>query len=231
MSMLRIWSCIVHFFSVQALDSRIKPDIEFKRRQRIFISSSKEENGSSSSAVTVTRNPVLSSNSPSPPLWNTWEFRLYYLAFTVVVPFMIKAALATSSESNPNYYKFSGLLAHGWIPGRKVDNSDAQYSKIPKTKFDFACGLVFVCFMYGINSVKLFTHAFIFFTLAHSLKRKRLIAAFAIWSYGIFTLFINQKMKNLPFNNIAIILSPMDQWYKGIVPRWDFFSILHYCVC
>ncbi|ONH80924.1 Glycerol uptake protein 2 [Saccharomyces cerevisiae] len=113
MSMLRIWSCIVHFFSVQALDSRIKPDIEFKRRQRIFISSSKEENGSSSSAVTVTRNPVLSSNSPSPPLWNTWEFRLYYLAFTVVVPFMIKAALATSSESNPNYYKFSGLLAHG----------------------------------------------------------------------------------------------------------------------
>lgn len=61
------------------------------------------------------------------------------------------------------------------------------------------------------------------FTLAHSLKRKRLIAAFAIWSYGIFTLFINQKMKNLPFNNIAIILSPMDQWYKGIVPRWDFF--------
>lgn len=250
MSMLRIWSCIVHFFSVQALDSRIKPDIEFKRRQRIFISSPKEENGSSSSAVTVTRNPVLSSNSPSPPLWNTWEFRLYYLAFTVVVPFMIKAALATSSESNPNYYKFSGLLAHGWIPGRKVDNSDAQYrffrsnffllailillqiilkkvfvkfSKIPKTKFDFACGLVFVCFMYGINSVKLFTHAFIFFTLAHSLKRKRLIAAFAIWSYGIFTLFINQKMKNLPFNNIAIILSPMDQWYKGIVPRWDFF--------
>ncbi|CAI4769466.1 BGP_1a_G0053560.mRNA.1.CDS.1 [Saccharomyces cerevisiae] len=218
MSMLRIWSCIVHFFSVQALDSRIKPDIEFKRRQRIFISSPKEENGSSSSAVTVTRNPVLSSNSPSPPLWNTWEFRLYYLAFTVVVPFMIKAALATSSESSPNYYKFSGLLAHGWIPGRKVDNSDAQYrffrsnffllailillqiilkkvfvkfSKIPKTKFDFACGLVFVCFMYGINSVKLFTHAFIFFTLAHSLKRKRLIAAFAIWSYGIFTLFIN----------------------------------------
>ena len=32
------------------------------------------------------------------------------------------------TESHPNYPKFSQLLSPGWIPGRKVDNSDAQYS-------------------------------------------------------------------------------------------------------
>ena len=250
MSMSKIWSSIVQFFSVQTLDSRIKPDLELIRRRRIFVISSKDEVGSSSPAVTVSRNPMISSNGPSPPLWSTWEFRIYYLAFIIVIPLMVKAALATSSESNPNYYKFSGLLSHGWILGCKIDNSDVQYKffrsnflllvalillqtvlkkivvefgKTSKISFDFACGLVFVCFMYGINSVKLLTHAFIFFTLVHSLKRKRLTAAFAIWSYGIFALFINQRIKSFPFNNIAIILSPMDQWYKGIVPRWELF--------
>ena len=29
---------------------------------------------------------------------------------------------------NPNYSKFESLLSPGWIPGRKVDNSDAQYA-------------------------------------------------------------------------------------------------------
>ena len=29
---------------------------------------------------------------------------------------------------NPNYAKFESLLSPGWIPGRKVDNSDAQYA-------------------------------------------------------------------------------------------------------
>ena len=29
---------------------------------------------------------------------------------------------------NPNYSKFEQLLSPGWIPGRKVDNSDSQYA-------------------------------------------------------------------------------------------------------
>ncbi|KOG96131.1 Glycerol uptake protein 2 [Saccharomyces pastorianus] len=256
MSVSRIWSSVVHFFSVQAVDSRIKPDPEFKRRRKLFISSSKNETGSSSIKSIVstvsgtTRSPVSGSNNPSLSLWNTWEFRLYYLAFLIVLPWMLKAALATSSDSNPNYYKYSGLLSRGWLLGRKVDNSDSQYrffrskffplsvlillqtalkklfikfSKSSKIYFDFACGLVFICLFYGINSIKFFTHAFIFFTLAHSLKRKRSLATLAIWSYGVFTLFINQKVRNFPFSNIATILNPMDHWYKGIIPRWDFF--------
>ena len=30
--------------------------------------------------------------------------------------------------SHPEYPKYEGLLSSGWIPGRKVDNSDGQYS-------------------------------------------------------------------------------------------------------
>ncbi|KAH0394940.1 glycerol:H+ symporter-like protein, partial [Aureobasidium melanogenum] len=31
-------------------------------------------------------------------------------------------------ESHPNYSRYSHLLSDGWIPGRKVDNSDSQYA-------------------------------------------------------------------------------------------------------
>ncbi|KNG52720.1 MBOAT-domain-containing protein [Stemphylium lycopersici] len=40
---------------------------------------------------------------------------------------MFKSVLDVSQESHPNYPKFAHLLSDGWIPGRKVDNTDAQY--------------------------------------------------------------------------------------------------------
>ena len=33
-----------------------------------------------------------------------------------------------AAASHPNYSKFEHLLSEGWIPGRKVDNSDQQYA-------------------------------------------------------------------------------------------------------
>lgn len=33
----------------------------------------------------------------------------------------------TPAASDPRYYKFERFLSPGWIPGRKIDNSDAQY--------------------------------------------------------------------------------------------------------
>ncbi|OCK84877.1 glycerol uptake protein 1 [Lepidopterella palustris CBS 459.81] len=60
--------------------------------------------------------------------WGTLEFYCYYFIFITVVPFMFKAVYDVSKESHPNYSKFSPLLSNGWIPGRKVDDSDAQYS-------------------------------------------------------------------------------------------------------
>ncbi|KAF2499946.1 MBOAT-domain-containing protein [Lophium mytilinum] len=38
------------------------------------------------------------------------------------------SALNQKPESHPNYPEFAELLSDGWIPGRKVDNSDAQYA-------------------------------------------------------------------------------------------------------
>ncbi|KAF2085396.1 putative glycerol:H+ symporter [Saccharata proteae CBS 121410] len=63
-----------------------------------------------------------------PSKWNTPEFYLYYLVFLVAVPLMFKSVYDVSKESDPNYPKFAHLLSDGWIPGRKVDNSDAQYA-------------------------------------------------------------------------------------------------------
>ncbi|KAG9950548.1 glycerol:H+ symporter-like protein, partial [Aureobasidium melanogenum] len=63
-----------------------------------------------------------------PSKWNTPEFYFYYLCFLTIPIFMIKAVYDVSQESHPNYSRYSHLLSDGWIPGRKVDNSDSQYA-------------------------------------------------------------------------------------------------------
>ncbi|KAJ6160969.1 Glycerol uptake protein 1 [Penicillium chermesinum] len=88
------------------------------------------------------------------PLWRTPEFFIYYLFFITLVPLMFKTVVDASkgmchrekigghlvykdrllmkaldeTESHPIYPKYSHLLSPGWIPGRLVDNSDAQYA-------------------------------------------------------------------------------------------------------
>ncbi|KAF7565492.1 DltB, membrane protein D-alanine export [Pyrenophora tritici-repentis] len=63
-----------------------------------------------------------------PPLWNTPEYYFYYVSIALSVFFMFKLVLDVSKASHPNYPKFEHLLSDGWVPGRKVDNTDAQYS-------------------------------------------------------------------------------------------------------
>ncbi|KAI4955635.1 hypothetical protein J4E91_001496 [Alternaria rosae] len=67
-------------------------------------------------------------NKSHAPLWSTPEFYFYYVSIAASVFFMFKLVLDVSQESHPNYPKFEHLLSDGWIPGRKVDNTDAQYS-------------------------------------------------------------------------------------------------------
>ena len=43
------------------------------------------------------------------------------------------------------------------------------------------------------------------------------------WGYGIASLFINDKYRTFPFGNILPFLSPLDNAYRGIIPRWDVF--------
>lgn len=72
--------------------------------------------------------PAIKTFTTQPSRWKTPEFFLYYLALIVAPILMTKAVVDVSRESNPNYPKFSHLLSPGWIPGRKVDNSDSQYA-------------------------------------------------------------------------------------------------------
>ncbi|CAO3702925.1 unnamed protein product [Rhizopus stolonifer] len=71
-----------------------------------------------------------------PSRWQTKEFYFYYVCFCIVVPYMFKITYNLSQSNHPNYPEYESLLSEGWILGRQVDNSDAQYSQfrdhIPK---------------------------------------------------------------------------------------------------
>ncbi|KAK5992471.1 Glycerol uptake protein 1 [Cladobotryum mycophilum] len=62
-----------------------------------------------------------------PSKWGSPEFYFYYIVFVVVVPYMFWIAYDVSRPSDPRYTKYERFLTNGWIPGRKVDVSDAQY--------------------------------------------------------------------------------------------------------
>ncbi|RDL33305.1 uncharacterized protein BP5553_08744 [Venustampulla echinocandica] len=96
------------------LDARIDP----------ATSTSKRYDSIQGDAVKTDRNgrPLA-----EPSKWNTPEFYIYYIVFLTVVPYMFWIAYDVSRPSDPNYHKFEPYLSPGWIPGRKIDISDAQY--------------------------------------------------------------------------------------------------------
>lgn len=63
-----------------------------------------------------------------PSRWNTPEYYLYYFIFLTIPPLMFKSVYDVSQPSHPTYSQYEHLLSPGWIPGRRVDNSDAQYA-------------------------------------------------------------------------------------------------------
>ncbi|KAH8682163.1 MBOAT, membrane-bound O-acyltransferase family-domain-containing protein [Xylariales sp. PMI_506] len=67
------------------------------------------------------------SGKAQPSKWGTPEFFLYYLVIIFVIPYMFWVAYDASKPSNPQYYKFQPYLSPGWIPGRRIDASEAQY--------------------------------------------------------------------------------------------------------
>ncbi|KAF8838855.1 MBOAT-domain-containing protein [Paxillus ammoniavirescens] len=86
----------------------------------------------------------------SPTRWRTSEFLFYYLVVAVVVPFMVWVPITLSSPTHVNYPFFRNRLSPGWLFGREVDNSDAQYrafrNNIP--------ALAFLVFIYvGLKSI------------------------------------------------------------------------------
>ena len=85
-------------------------------------------------------------NDIQPSRWVTLEYAVYYIIVGIAVPLMFKSAydvslreqsvLANCADtrangtlaSHPSYFKYEHRLSPGWILGRKVDNSDQQYS-------------------------------------------------------------------------------------------------------
>lgn len=62
-----------------------------------------------------------------PSKWNTPEYYFYYFCHVVMPIVMAKAVYDVSQPSHPGFKHYERLLSPGWIPGRKVDNSDAQF--------------------------------------------------------------------------------------------------------
>ena len=63
-----------------------------------------------------------------PSKWNTREYYVYY-AFHLTIPIlMVKAVVEVSQPYHSTYPRYEPRLSDGWIFGRKVDNSDAQYN-------------------------------------------------------------------------------------------------------
>lgn len=237
--MARIMQDVERFLSVESLDSRLKPSNERKKRSTEDV---KRDESSK-----MSDKPVLSTQ---PSRWKSWEFRFYYAAFAIVVPLMFKAVMETSTESNINYPKYAGMLSKGWIFNRKVDNSDSQYrffrdnlpllaglmllhtilkrvvrhvTHIPKLTFDFGFGLLFLYAAHGVNAVRIILHLLVMYSIVHFFKKNRKLATLLSWTYGIGSLFINDKFRNYPFANILGCLSILDTGFKGIIPRWDVF--------
>ncbi|KAI0696453.1 MBOAT, membrane-bound O-acyltransferase family-domain-containing protein [Cytidiella melzeri] len=65
--------------------------------------------------------------SSQPSRWRTPEFMLYGVTFFVVVPAMFWIPIQLSSTSHKNYELYNRRLSQGWLFGRHIDNSDAQY--------------------------------------------------------------------------------------------------------
>jgi len=65
--------------------------------------------------------------SAQPSRWRTWEYYIYYAFFLTIPILMFKSVYDVSVPRHPSYKHYEHLLEPGWVPGRKVDNSDAQY--------------------------------------------------------------------------------------------------------
>ncbi|KAJ7639190.1 MBOAT, membrane-bound O-acyltransferase family-domain-containing protein [Roridomyces roridus] len=67
------------------------------------------------------------SQEPGPVRWRTLEFRFYAVFIPIIVFIMAWIPISLSSPTHPNYPRFRARLSQGWMFGRLVDNSDAQY--------------------------------------------------------------------------------------------------------
>ncbi|KAF2862152.1 MBOAT-domain-containing protein [Piedraia hortae CBS 480.64] len=175
-----------------------------------------------------------------PSRWKSTEFYCYYFGFMVVPFFMFKSVYDVSQPSHPGYKHFESRLSPGWIPGRKFDNSDAQYSSfrenVPylalllvlhpllrvtisardgferRARFDLCFALVFLFALHGLSALKILIILTANYALATQLPRD--IVPIATWVFNVAILFANELCHGYPLPK---------GWFpfEGLIPRWE----------
>ncbi|KAL9604635.1 MAG: hypothetical protein Q9219_000355 [cf. Caloplaca sp. 3 TL-2023] len=127
---MSLLSFVQRLFSLDTLDTRFTKVPADGSEQRPQIDPAKpitgvnKQNAAPKGLSTESKDRA----NTQPSRWATTEFFLYYLVIIVAIPLMFKSVYDVSIPSHPTYSKYEHLLSPGWILGRKVDNSDQQYS-------------------------------------------------------------------------------------------------------
>uniref|UniRef100_A0A8H7XN33 Uncharacterized protein n=1 Tax=Psilocybe cubensis TaxID=181762 RepID=A0A8H7XN33_PSICU len=181
------------------------------------------------------------------PLWLTKEFKFYYLVALFAIPAMIWVPVSVSQPSHPNYPHYAPKLSAGWLYGRLVDNSDAQYrsfrDNIPilcKAAFGYLIiknlakqvlktsinliplnsflSLAMIIALHGSSSLKIILIMSINYLIAKKCRGSQL-SPFLTWSFNGTVLFMNEIYRGYSFQSLSSSLSGLDS-FSGIYPRW-----------
>ncbi|GAA5800988.1 hypothetical protein HPULCUR_006428 [Helicostylum pulchrum] len=163
------------------------------------------------------------------------------------VPYMFYVPYKLSTKSHPNYPEYAELLEEGWIFGRQVDNSDAQYSQfrehIPKIlplvvlhlllnaanrrfhfiqsriRFSLLTSLSVLVIFHGSSSLKYLA------IISTSYAIGRYAAGtkwnpILTWSFNLAILFLNENYSGYRFADMfGEWAEPLDA-FEGVQARW-----------
>ncbi|KAJ6261088.1 hypothetical protein Dda_3753 [Drechslerella dactyloides] len=206
-----------YLFTPELLDGRLVSD----------ISTASQKDGASKRDEDVTT--TASSKPPrrtSPSRWQSIEYMLYYAVFILVIPQMFKAVYDISREDHPNYLRYSSILSEGWIPGRKVDNTDMQYKGFRDNVLILFVvvaahtGLRKLCTnMLGnadLQTRTIFDNVFaaIFLLALHGISYFKILALLAT-NYGILKAFGPSKATPFVTWGFNLMMLLLNEWKRG----------------
>ncbi|KAJ7594897.1 MBOAT, membrane-bound O-acyltransferase family-domain-containing protein [Mycena floridula] len=191
---------------------------------------------------TSNNNPPLEKKRPS--RWKSLEFKLYWTVVIVMLPVMVWIPITLSNPSHPNFHLFSSKLSPGWILGRKVDNSDAQYRSFRDNfptlaavsaiflllkylwtrlspdliSFNLIFSFLFLCGLHGTSVIKIYIILALNYLIAKSSSGSKLGPAWT-WGFNIAILFLNTRYDGYYFGDLLPALEFLDA-YRGFYPRW-----------
>ncbi|CAO3600049.1 unnamed protein product [Absidia cylindrospora] len=160
---------------------------------------------------------------------------------------MFYVAHSLSKETHIHYSQYASRLSEGWIFGRKVDNSDAQYAhfrnNLPKL---LLLSLLFIGLNWSLSSftqradgkLRLLALLSIIVTAAlHGTSALKILAIISTsytigrlgggsklnpifsWIFNLGVLFLNEAYNGYSFSAAHADLNWLDN-YPGIIPRW-----------